>query len=290
MVKLVRPKFKRIRLVAIRLIRWRSCTPKYCVQPLQQEAMKAIEPAFDRAGEFWAASLDAPQKDVGALEDTIARQSAELNLRLTEVLELHTMQSRQATELEVAHEEINRLKQTISELRAAASQQRIDAAAAQDAIASLENHKADLREQLARTRHEMKALEVRMAAFDASKANTAAALKQISDLNSELTMAAAERFKLVATVHGEKRRHNQQTTFWQDKIKNAEAMVETREMQVKHLQDVRSKLDERIQVLEALLESEREVAERKIARLTDELERCRSSSLAERALPLISGT
>jgi ferritin len=57
-------------------------------------------------------------------------------------------------------------------------------------------------------------------------------------------------------------------------------MAETREMQVKHLQDVRGKLDERIQVLEALLESEREVAERKIARLTEELERCHSSPIA----------
>jgi dissimilatory sulfite reductase (desulfoviridin) alpha/beta subunit len=56
-------------------------------------------------------------------------------------------------------------------------------------------------------------------------------------------------------------------------------MAETREMQAKHLQEVRAKLDERIQVLEALLQSEREVAERKIARLADELERCRSSSV-----------
>jgi septal ring factor EnvC (AmiA/AmiB activator) len=86
----------------------------------------------------------------------------------------------------------------------------------------------------------------------------------------------------VASVHGEKRRSNQQASFWQSKIKNTEAMAETREMQVKHLQDVRGKLDERIQVLEALLQSEREVAERKIARLTDELDHCRSSTGIER--------
>lgn len=252
--------------------------------------MRPIEPAFDRTGEFWATSLDAPQKDVSALEDTIARQCAELNQRLTEVLELHTMQSRQATELEAAHEEIDRLKQAISGLRAAASQQRLDAAAAQDEISCLEKEKADLREQLARSQQEMKALEGRMAVVEASKANAAAALKQIGDLNSELAVATAERFKLVASVHGEKRRYNQQTTFWQDKIKSAETMAETREMQVKHLQDVRSKLDQRIQVLEVLLQSEREVAERKISRLTDELERHRASSVDGHSLPLISGT
>src|SRR5262245_36280928 len=237
--------------------------------------MKLIEPAFDPAGEFLPASFDAPQKDIRALEDTIARQSAELNLRLTEVLELHTIQSRQAAELEAAHEEIDRLKLTISKLRSAAAQQRMDAVAAQDEIASLENRKADLREQRAGAQREVDKLADRMAAFDAQKANTAAALKQIGDLNSELVAAAAERFKLVASVHGEKRRSNQQASFWQSKIKNTAAMAETREMQVKHLQDVRGKLNERIQVLEALLESEREVAERKIARLTEEIERCR---------------
>jgi chromosome segregation ATPase len=252
--------------------------------------MKAIEPAFDPAGEFWRASLDAPQKDIGALEDTIARQASELNLRLTEVLELHTVQSRHAAELEAAHEEIDRLKLAISNLRSDVSQQRMEAAAAQDEISCLENDKALLRQQLARAQQDRSALESKMAAVDASKANAAAALKQISDLNSELTMAAAERFKLVASVHGEKRRHNQQASFWQDKIKSAEAMAETKEMQVKHLQDVRGKLEQRIQVLEALLESEREVAERKIARLTGELERCRSSPVTGRASAIISGT
>jgi hypothetical protein len=61
--------------------------------------MKFIEPAFDPAGEFLPASFDATQRDIKALEDTIARQSLELNLRLTEVLELYNGQSRQAAEL-----------------------------------------------------------------------------------------------------------------------------------------------------------------------------------------------
>ncbi|MGA8948379.1 MAG: hypothetical protein WB497_20980 [Pseudolabrys sp.] len=46
------------------------------------------------------------------------------------------------------------------------------------------------------------------AAFDAKEANVLSALEQIEDLNSELTTGAAERFKLVAAVHSEKRRHN----------------------------------------------------------------------------------
>ncbi len=239
--------------------------------------MKFIEPAFDRAGEFWPASSDAPQRDISALENTIARQSSELDLRLTEVLELYNMQSRQAGELQAAREEIERLKQTISELQRVAKQQRVNAAVAQDKIACLEHDKAVLREQL-------DTLADQMAALDARKANAAAALEQISYLNSELAVATADRFKLVASVQGEKRRHNQQASFWQDKIKSAEVRAETREMHVKHLEAVRGRLDKRIQVLEALLESEREVAERKIARLTDELERyCSSSATGKRS-------
>jgi Lon protease-like protein len=100
---------------------------------------------------------------------------------------------------------------------------------------------------------------------------------QIGNLNSELAAAMVERFKLVATVHGEKRRYSQKTSFWEDKVKSAEAKTANQEMRVKHLEEVRRKLDTRIQVLETLRESEREAAERKIAQLNDELKRCQSS-------------
>jgi ABC-type phosphate transport system auxiliary subunit len=80
----------------------------------------------------------------------------------------------------------------------------------------------------------------------------------------------------VAAVHGEKRRHHQQASIWEDKIKQTQAKTETQEMQIKYLEAVRGKLDKRIEVLEALLRSEHEVAERKIKRLNEELEGCRS--------------
>lgn len=51
------------------------------------------------------------------------------------------------------------------------------------------------------------------ATLDAGAANAASALTQIDNLNSEPAAAMAERFKLVATVHGEKRRHNQKRLF-----------------------------------------------------------------------------
>ena len=177
--------------------------------------MKLIEPSFEPASEFWPVPMDA-ERDIGALENTIARQSSELNLRLTEVLELYAAQSRQADELEAAQEEINQLQQTIVRLQSAVMQQRVEIVSAQDKIACLENDKAAIGRQLDQALKEIKALTDRNAAIqfalDARETNAASALAQIDYLNSELVAATAERFKLVATVFGEKRRHNQQAS------------------------------------------------------------------------------
>jgi chromosome segregation ATPase len=117
-------------------------------------------------------------------------------------------------------------------------------------------------------------------AFDARETNVASALEQVQYLNSELATAAAERFRLVAAVHGEKRRLNQQTSTLEGKIKKTEAVAATQQMQINHLEATRGKLDKRIQVLEALLKSDREIAELKIKRLSDEIERYRSGQSA----------
>ena len=111
------------------------------------------------------------------------------------------------------------------------------------------------------------------AAFDAKEANVLSALEQIEYLNSELTTGAAQRFKLVAAVHSEKRRHNQQTSSLENKVKKTEAKTEIQETQIKHLEAVRAKLDRRVHVLEALLRSEHELADQRIKRLTNELQR-----------------
>ena len=77
----------------------------------------------------------------------------------------------------------------------------------------------------------------------------------------------------VAAVHSEKRRHNQQTSSLENKVKKTEAKTEIQETQIKHLEAVRAKLDRRVHVLEALLRSEHELADQRIKRLTDELQR-----------------
>ena len=100
-------------------------------------------------------------------------------------------------------------------------------------------------------------------------------IKQIEFLNTELTAAAAERFKLVAAMQGEQRRQrsllNQQKSILEDKLQKAGTLAATQVVKIKQLEGVRDELDKRIRVIEALLMSEREAADRKTKQMTEEL-------------------
>lgn len=257
---------------------------------------KFIEPAFDPAGELWSELPNAPDEEINALKSRIARQSSELNLRLSEILEFYNVQSRQTDALEIAGNEISRLKQVVLALQEIAERQKTDVAAAKDKIMCLENEKADLRSQLDQALQQSKTLEDRVvamqAASDAHKTNVASALEQIEYLNSELATGAAERFKLVATVYSEKRRYNRETSIWENTVRKTDTRAETQRMQIRHLETVRRELDKRIQTLETLLKNEHEVAERKIKRLTDELQRQQADApglAVPRSLPVAIG-
>ncbi len=109
--------------------------------------MKFVEPAFEAGGALWPTLSSGPDAD-RALNDKLARQSAELKLRLTEILELYNVQQRQANELQDAYEEIDHLSQTVSALQEAVTQYKAGAAAAEDKIILLESEKAALQAQL----------------------------------------------------------------------------------------------------------------------------------------------
>jgi hypothetical protein len=57
----------------------------------------------------------------------------------------------------------------------------------------------------------------------------------------------------------------------EDRVRKAEAVAESRERQIKNLEEDRSRLTERAELLGALLKSERETSEIKIKRLADDL-------------------
>ena len=237
-----------------------------------------LEPVFNAGPRIWPTVQD---EDILALENTIARQSEELNRRLTEVIDLYNFQQQLTNELHAARREIDRLNQAVLELEQTTARHKTDVAAAHDKIALLENEKADLREQLDRALQDSNVLTGRLLAmettFKVREKNVVSALQQVNLMNSELTVASAERFKLVAALQAERKQHrsalSEKTSILEDKARRAAAAAESQEKQIKNLQDSRSKLNERVEVLEALLKSEREVAESRIKRLTEELQR-----------------
>lgn len=236
-----------------------------------------LEPLFGVGQQAWQA---VSEEDVLALENTIARQSEELNRRLTEVIELYNFQQRLTNELHAARREIDRLNETVATLEQVTVNHKADIAAAHGKIALLKNEKSDLRAQLDKALRDSNALTGRLlameAAFKVGEKNAVSALQQVNAMNSELTLASAERFKLVAALQSERKHHrnvlNDKTSILENKIRRAEAIAENQERQIKGLGDDRNRLNERVEVLEALLKSEREVAESKIKRMTEKLE------------------
>ena len=241
--------------------------------------MKFVEPAFETGGDLWRTSSNVPDADARALNEKLARQSAELNRRLTEILELHNVHQRQANELQDAHDEIDRLSQTVSALQEAVTQYQAGAAAAEDEIVLLESEKAALQAQLDGAFEESKTLADRVLAAEAAakrrEDNVASSLKQIDFLNAELMAASSERFKVVAAMQGEQRRQrsafNQQKSMLEIRLQEKEALAATQAATIKQLEGVRDELDKRFRVIEALLTSEREAAERKTRRTAEDL-------------------
>ena len=228
----------------------------------------------------WPAVVPHRPNNISVLEETIAKQSAELNLRCTQVADLYNLQQRQANELQVACEEIDRLSSTISTLLEEATQQEIEAEATKKEIALLEAEKAALRAQLERSHADFRDASERLlcleTAFNDRETTLASALEKIESLNSELIAASADTFKIVAVTTGEKQRYrselNQQKTSFEGRIKALESAASAQDGQIKNLEEVRARLAKRVEILETLRKSEREAAELKIKELTEELQ------------------
>ena len=250
---------------------------------------KSVEPLPDAEDRHWPV-VSLPQRDdINALEDRIARQSEELHLRCTQVADLYNLQQRQANELQVACEEIDRLNSTISTLLETTARQEAEATATKQQLIFLENEKAALRAQLDSAHQESNEVSRRLLAIETSFNNRetilASALEQIESLNAELIVTSAERFKVVAATTGEKQRYrselNQQKSSFENRIKNLESAAADQVAQIKGLEEVRSRLARRIEILETLRKSEREALEFKIKELTEELQRERLGYSAE---------
>jgi len=254
-----------------------------------RRSAQPAEPVLDAHARAWPVVAVQQHRNISALEDTIAKQSAELNLRCTQVADLYNLQQRQANELQVACEEIDRLSGTIASLLEKTAQQNAEAEVAKNQIALLETEKTALRARLETALADSSDLSQRLlsveTAFNDRETSLASALEKIDALNSELIAASADTFKIVAVTTGEKQRYrselNQQKASFEARIKTLEVTASAQDAQVKTLEEARTRLARRVEILETLRKSERETAEFKIKELTEELQRERLGHSAE---------
>ena len=258
---------------------------------------------------------------VSVLENTVAEQSAELTLRGTQIADLCDIRDQQAAELQAAHDENDRLTESIAALQEAAIKRESEGAAAMHKLRLSDNDRLALRAQLDNatrysTELSQQMLEVNMMLNDKE---TAAASNQerFDRLNEAFTETQVEKRNLGALVEELKHRHrnelNDQRARFEGLLGQIKIVVAKRDQEIKGLKKARSdlagrcdglvesvgalesaqqqmqaKIDSRtrlIELLESQLRAQRETAERQIDGLSAELQRLRSEhAAAERAL------
>jgi chromosome segregation ATPase len=255
----------------------------------QGQARRSATPVERTNENAWPVVAAPRANNIAALEDTIAKQAAELNLRCTQVADLYNLQQRQANDLQVACEEIDRLSGTISGLLEKTAQQESEGEATKKQVALLETEKTALRVQLELTLAEVRDISQKLlfveTAFNDRETTLASAMEKIDSLTFELIAASADTFKVVAVTTGEKQRYrselSQQKASFEARIKTLEATASAQDAQIKTLEEVRTRLAKRVEILETLRKSEREAAEFKLKDLTGELQRERLGHSAE---------
>lgn len=216
-------------------------------------------PAFDAAGRRWPIVEAPPQNRISELEDTIAKLSAEVNLRCAQVADLYNIQQERANDVIDACDEIDCLGKTIDVLQGTIAQRETQAAAAEKKAIELENENSTLRLELDKARKEVAKLSQRLlsvetafndrvTSFNDRELSIVAAQERNSRLNDELNAKWHDATRLIATVEkaNEERRNkfNRQCVQLHNKIKSIEAVAAEQNAQAENLEVARAMLVE----------------------------------------------
>jgi hypothetical protein len=283
-------------------------------------AKRQVNPPADPDGRRWPTLPAVPGAPVKALENTLAEQSAELAFRCAQIADLCNIRQQQATELQIACDEIERLCASIASLEATVSQCESDTAAAMQNLLHSEKEKMALRTLLESAQQDssnaLRRLLQAETELNDKELAIASALERIEELRGELAIKPEESSRIAAAVEEANQRHrtelNRRSMHFEEQIKKFEGMIADRETEIKKLQAERAKAEMRsddlaktisvleseqkqaqekiesrashIDFLETVLKVEREQSEEKLAQLAAELERARlQHSAAERA-------
>jgi len=269
-------------------------------------ALEVEDAAVDFNGRRRPKLMAAPRDRVSKLENTVAKLSAELVLRCTQLADLCNVRQQQANDLINACDEIDRLSKSINALQNTITQLENGAATRENKLMQLDKENISLRLQLDNSLKESTAVLQRLlsveTAFNDRELAIVSTQERYAQIKVALTAAQAETFRLSASAEEANQRHgndlNQQGAQFKDQIRKFECAAVEQNRQLKYLEESRAKLASRcddlskvvvtlesekanaqkkyesqaVAVLETILRVERESAERKINELTAELQ------------------
>ena len=267
-------------------------------------ADRAMPASLDLDERPWPTLEVPPKQGPSPLEKKVADQERELSLRCTQVADLYNLQERLSAELQVAHNEIDRLNATFADLQETATHHVANAAERKKAITVLYQENAVLRGKLDKALDDTTVVSRQLLAletmFNDRESVITSALEQSDLLKAELAAAAAEKAELTAALNeAEHLRHDdaaRQAATIDDLKRKVEALfidhgiqLKTRDKLAKRCdelakttaaleseqQEAKTKLAaqaEHTRFLETVLRVERETAEARIKELTEKLE------------------
>lgn len=200
----------------------------------------------------WSPELSiVPQDRIAILESEIAKQSAELTQRCTQVADLCNIREQQVNELQDACDQIDRHSESITGLQDTIVQHETETTAAKQKLLLSENDNVALRLQLDKTKGEYAELLQRSlraeTALNDKNMVIASAQEKIDNLNAKLVAIPAETIRLATAIKEEastRHRHelNQQRAYFDNQIKKLEGIIGERDILVKDLKIARAKL------------------------------------------------
>lgn len=237
--------------------------------PLRPDALSARGiAASDPNDRPWPTlPMPHPNPELAVLEKKLAERERELALRCSQVAELHDLQKRQTTELELAHAEIKDIGDTVKSLQetveqrdalVAAQQKKLSAVTRENAalqerfeamlkdvaaqrealaaehqrqLAAAARDKASLQDRLDAAMRDTHEQSKRMLALETSyndrETVISSAFADIDLLNAKLASAGTEAERLLAAVEATQQRHQDECAELQAKIDDQAKRIET---------------------------------------------------------------
>jgi chromosome segregation ATPase len=262
--------------------------------PAAMQSDQRKNAALDAEGRCWPELPIISQNRIVTLESKIAKQSAELTQRCTQVADLCNIREQQAIELHDACDQIDRLSESIAGLQGTIMQYETETAAAKQKLILLDNERFALRAQLDKVKVECADLLQRSlraeTALNDKNIVIASAQEKIENLKAKLIAIPAETIRLTTAIKEEantRNRHelNQQRAYFDNQVKKLEGVVAKRDMLLKDLEIARAELSERCNDLSktvSVLESARQFAQERIELQTGHIQAFETMSRIER--------